>query len=72
MVEPFPPIEPYATGMLDVGDGHSIYWETSGNPGGKPAIALHGGPGSGHWTQQERPDEVNRLILDWLDRRFPV
>lgn len=26
--------------------------------------------GSGHWTQQERPDEVNRLILDWLGRRF--
>ena len=26
---------------------------------------------SGHWTQQEKPDEVNRLILDWLDRRFP-
>jgi pimeloyl-ACP methyl ester carboxylesterase len=27
--------------------------------------------GSGHWTQQEKPDEVNRLIADWLDRRFP-
>lgn len=27
--------------------------------------------GSGHWTQQEKPDEVNQLILDWLDRRFP-
>jgi epoxide hydrolase A/B len=27
--------------------------------------------GSGHWTQQEKPDEVNRLILDWLHRRFP-
>ncbi|HEX5377642.1 MAG TPA: hypothetical protein VFW47_03675, partial [Phenylobacterium sp.] len=25
----------------------------------------------GHWTQQEKPDEVNRVILDWLDRRFP-
>jgi pimeloyl-ACP methyl ester carboxylesterase len=28
--------------------------------------------GSGHWTQQEKPDEVNRLMLDWLDRRFPL
>ena len=28
--------------------------------------------GSGHWTQQEKPDQVNRLILDWLDRRFPL
>lgn len=26
---------------------------------------------SGHWTQQEQPEEVNRLILDWMDRRFP-
>ena len=33
--------------MLDVGDGQSIYWEVSGNPSGKPAVALHGGPGSG-------------------------
>ncbi len=27
---------------------------------------------SGHWTQQEKPEEVNRLILDWMDRRFPT
>jgi pimeloyl-ACP methyl ester carboxylesterase len=27
--------------------------------------------GSGHWTQQEKPDEVNRIILDWMGRRFP-
>jgi pimeloyl-ACP methyl ester carboxylesterase len=27
--------------------------------------------GSGHWTQQEKPDEVNRLILDWMGKRFP-
>ncbi|HWA60100.1 MAG TPA: alpha/beta hydrolase [Caulobacteraceae bacterium] len=26
---------------------------------------------SGHWTQQEQPAEVNRVILDWMDRRFP-
>jgi proline iminopeptidase len=45
--EPYPPIEPYESGMLDVGDGQSIYWEVSGNPAGKPAVTLHGGPGSG-------------------------
>jgi pimeloyl-ACP methyl ester carboxylesterase len=28
--------------------------------------------GSGHWTQQEKPDEVSRVLLDWLGRRFPV
>ena len=47
MPERFPAIEPYDTGMLDVGDGQHIYWEASGNPAGKPAVALHGGPGSG-------------------------
>jgi proline iminopeptidase len=43
----YPEIEPYDHGMLDVGDGHRLYWETSGNPGGRPAVVLHGGPGSG-------------------------
>src|SRR5437870_8592085 len=43
----FPQIEPYATGMLDVGDERRLYWETCGNPDGRPALVLHGGPGSG-------------------------
>ncbi|MEA2578236.1 MAG: proline iminopeptidase, partial [Chloroflexota bacterium] len=38
--EPYPRIEPYETGMLDVGDGQSIYWEVAGDPDGKPAVAL--------------------------------
>ena len=42
-----PSIEPYETGMLDAGDGNSIYWETCGNPDGVPALIVHGGPGSG-------------------------
>jgi proline iminopeptidase len=46
-VEPFPVVEPYASAMLDVGDGHRIHWDVSGNPEGKPAVTLHGGPGSG-------------------------
>lgn len=33
--------------MLDVGDGHEVYWETVGNPAGTPAVYLHGGPGTG-------------------------
>lgn len=28
--------------------------------------------GSGHWTQQEKPDEVNRILIDWMGRRFPA
>lgn len=43
----YPPIEPYRTGFLDVGSGHKLYWEESGNPKGLPVIFLHGGPGSG-------------------------
>jgi proline iminopeptidase len=43
----YPEIEPYDHGMLDVGDGNRVYWETCGNPDGKPALVLHGGPGSG-------------------------
>ena len=43
----YPAIEPYASGHLDVGDGHMVYWERSGTPGAKPAVFLHGGPGGG-------------------------
>lgn len=43
----YPEIEPNRQGMLDVGDGHSLYWEESGNSGGAPVVFLHGGPGGG-------------------------
>ena len=43
----YPPIDPVETGKLDVGDGHHVYWEACGAPRGKPAVCLHGGPGSG-------------------------
>jgi proline iminopeptidase len=42
-----PPIEPFASGVLRRPDGAELYWETSGNPQGRPALYLHGGPGSG-------------------------
>jgi proline iminopeptidase len=41
----YPEITPFETGMLDVGDGHQIYWERFGTKGAKPAVFLHGGPG---------------------------
>jgi proline iminopeptidase len=47
MVEMHRKIEPYEHGMLDVGHGNAIYWETSGNTAGKPIVVLHGGPGAG-------------------------
>jgi proline iminopeptidase len=43
----YPEIEPYESGFLDTGDGHSVYWERSGTRGAKPAVFLHGGPGGG-------------------------
>lgn len=63
----FPPIEPYAQGTLHTDDGHHIYWECCGNPEGKPAIFLHGGPGSGCSTDHRRlfdPQKYNVLLFD--------
>lgn len=47
MTDRYPPVEPHASGLLDVGDGHQVHWETAGNPDGLPALWLHGGPGTG-------------------------
>ena len=47
MAERYPEAEPYEAGVLNVGDGHSLYWEAVGNSSGTPAVYLHGGPGSG-------------------------
>jgi proline iminopeptidase len=46
MSERYPVVDPYEHGMLDVGDAQRIYWEVCGNPDGKPAVGLHGGPGA--------------------------
>jgi proline iminopeptidase len=61
----YPGVEPHAEGMLDVGDGHRIHWEVSGNPDGKPAVFLHGGPGSGSTPLQRRlfDPEAYRIVL---------
>jgi proline iminopeptidase len=50
----YPPLETHADGMLDVGDGHRVYWEVSGNPDGKPVVFVHGGPGAGTSPLQRR------------------
>ncbi|MFC7536537.1 prolyl aminopeptidase [Sphingomonas sp. GCM10030256] len=63
----YPPVEPHRSGMLEVGDGHSIYWEQCGNPAGKPVIFLHGGPGGGFSPDHRRqfdPDRYNIWLLD--------
>ncbi|AKF06016.1 prolyl aminopeptidase [Sandaracinus amylolyticus] len=65
----FPPIEPFATGRLRTRDGHEIHWETSGNPRGKPALYLHGGPGAGLMTGHRRRFDPERWLVVALDQR---
>src|SRR6478735_10275675 len=63
----YPEITPYQQGMLDVGDGHRVYWELCGNPKGKPVVFLHGGPGGGCSPAQRRlfdPDKYRILLFD--------
>ena len=65
----YPPIEPYAVGMLDVGDGHSAYYERVGTPGAKPAVFLHGGPGGGISVDHRRLFDPARYDLLLFDQR---
>jgi proline iminopeptidase len=60
-----PEVEPHDRGLLDVGDGHQVYWETYGKPGGKPAVVLHGGPGSGctPWWRRLFDLDAYRVVL---------
>ncbi len=63
----YPPVEPFETGMLDVGDGHRIYFERVGTRGGKPAVFLHGGPGGGLSAAHRRlfdPERYEVLLFD--------
>jgi len=69
MVELYPPVEPYAHGRLDVGDGNLIYWETSGNPDGKPALMVHGGPGQGTTPNMRRMFDPERYRAVLFDQR---
>src|SRR5215203_5269530 len=55
--------------MLEVGDGQSIYWEVSGDPAGKPAVALHGGPGSGSGVGRRRWFDPARYRFIQFDQR---
>ena len=65
----YPPIEPYATGRLAVGDGHELYWEECGNPDGKPAVFVHGGPGGGIVADYRRYFDPERYRIVLFDQR---
>ena len=64
---PYPPIEPYRSGMLPLDELHTMYWEESGNPGGVPVLLLHGGPGSGTSPMHRQffdPDHYRIVLFD--------
>ena len=65
----YPPIKPYASGMLEVGDGHRLYWERCGTPGAKPALFLHGGPGAGISPNHRRQFDPARYDVLLFDQR---
>ncbi|WAT18439.1 prolyl aminopeptidase [Aurantiacibacter sp. MUD11] len=63
----YPVTEPFDSGMLDVGEGHSLYWERVGTKGAKPAVMLHGGPGGGISTShrgQWDPELYDVVLFD--------
>ena len=65
----FPPIEPFAFGHLQVAGSNELYWETSGNPSGKPALYLHGGPGSGLGSGYRRWFDPSDYFIISFDQR---
>jgi proline iminopeptidase len=67
MVERYPAVRPFESGVLQVGDGHVLYWESVGNPAGTPAVYLHGGPGSGSTPGARRyfdPGSYRAVLFD--------
>jgi proline iminopeptidase len=63
----YPALEPHRTGRLKVAPPHELYWEESGDPRGKPALFLHGGPGGGTDPKQRRffhPDRYRIVLFD--------
>jgi proline iminopeptidase len=62
----YPKIKPYDSGFLNV-DQHQVYFEQCGNPNGKPALFLHGGPGGGGSEDVRRffnPDLYRIVVFD--------
>lgn len=67
--EPYPRIDPYRTGRLKVSDLHDLYFEECGNPGGKPVVMLHGGPGGGCSDFMRRLHDPSAYRIILFDQR---
>jgi proline iminopeptidase len=65
----YPEIEPFDSGMLKVDDRHTLYYEQCGNPGGKPVVLLHGGPGAGCGAKMRRFHDPARYRIVLFDQR---
>lgn len=65
----YPPVEPFDQRMLDVGDGHKIYVEQCGHPGGMPVVVLHGGPGGGCSPTMRRYFDPSHYRVILFDQR---
>lgn len=66
---PYPEIEPHDSGMLDVGDGQRLYWESSGNADGAPVLFVHGGPGGGTSPAHRRMFDPAAYRIILVDQR---
>lgn len=65
----YPPIEPHASGWLETGSVHRVYWEVSGDPAGIPVLFIHGGPGTGTSPVQRRFFDPARFRIVLFDQR---
>jgi proline iminopeptidase len=65
----YPEIEPYHSGWLRVSPLHEIYWEECGNPRGKPALFVHGGPGAGADARSRRFFDPRKYRIVVFDQR---
>ena len=65
----YPEIDPFDSGMLRVSDIHTLYYEQCGNPRGKPALFVHGGPGAGCNANSRRFFDPARYRIVLFDQR---
>ncbi|MEM1314987.1 MAG: alpha/beta fold hydrolase [Pseudomonadota bacterium] len=61
--------EPFAQGRLPVGEGHVLFWERCGSPEGRPAVVLHGGPGSGCTPEHRALFDPSLWCVTLFDQR---